>query len=293
MAIVNTNFYSPITSIGFLNLQQTDNAISRSVQKLSSGSRLVNSSEDPSGKILANKFKAQVSGMSTATGNAQDAISLLQVADSALNELSDNLLRMRDLALKTMNQVTLTAADVATMQTEFASLRDDITNKANATTFNNVTLLDGTLVPGLVAHVGPDAGTQYQLTITIQTMVASSIANATTDLANVQLTSDGINSAAGHADSALQAISASMTYLSQVQTAVATQQIRMNGAINILSAEEVNTSAALSRVSDVDMASEISYFVKLQIIAQAGTAVVANGDTASQRIVKLLDSLHN
>lgn len=291
MAIVNTNFYSPIFGTGLANLRKTENEISSSVEKLSSGLRITNSADDPSGKVIANKFMAQIGGMRVASNNAQDAISMLQTASSALDETSGILSRMRDLTLKTMNTATLTTTDINTMQTEFDSLRSEVTRKATATTFNSVVLLDGTLAAGKDTQIGPDNGAANTLTITIQTMLASSIANATADLVGVQLFSDGTNSAAGHAGSALAAVSLSLDYMGTVQSALGVQQIKLNSIVNDLSSQEVNTSSALSRITDADMASEVSHFAKLQIVAQAGVAILAQGDNITQRIVNILDKL--
>jgi len=289
MAIVSTNLNS---LLGIVSLRKTENQLTASLEKLSLGLRITKASDDPSGKGLANKFSAQVSGIHQAIENAQDASSLLETAAGALNSTSELLVRMRDLALSAMNVATLTTSDIAAMQTEFASLRDEITRSANAVSFNSRILLNGSYAAGVAAQIGPDNLAAMQLSITIQTMLASSIANATDDLANVQLTSDGTNSAAGHAASAVGALDASLDYLSTVQAAIGVQQIKLNSIINDLSSQETNTAAALSRITDVDMASEVSHFAKLQIITQAATAVIAQGETANQRVMTLINSLN-
>ena len=290
MAIVNTNLNSSVL-IGLANLRHTETDIQSSIEKLSSGLRIVRASDDPSGLAIANKLEAQIRGLRSATLNAEQASSLVQTAYSVLDETNEILLRMRDLALKVMNQATLTTADIATLDTEFDSLRDEITRKGTAATFNNLNILDGTFAGGRIAQVGPTGNSYDQLSIIIESMVADTIANATNDLAGVQLTSDGVNSAMGHAASALSVLDTSITYLTNVQTSLGVQEYRLNSIVNDLSAQEINPLAAKSRITDLDMAAEISHFAKLQILSQAGTAVLAQSNNIQQRLVNILDEL--
>lgn len=285
---INTNYNS---LIGQLNLRKTESDIGKSIEKLSSGLRINRASDDPAGLAIANMMEAQIRGLRQASGNASDASSLVQTAYSVLNETSEMLLRMRDLALKVMNQATLTTSQITTLDDEFDSLRTEITRTGNAATFNSKNILDGTYAAGLVAQIGPDNSTVNQLTITIATMIADSIASATADLINVQLTSDGINSAAGHAGSALDVVDRSIEYLSDVQASLGVQDFKLGSIINTLSAQEINTTAAKSRITDADMASEISHFAKLQIVSQAGVAVLAQSNNIQQRVVKMLEDL--
>lgn len=289
MAIVNTNFNSNVLA-SLNNLRLTDYSIQVSIMKLSKGLRIVRASDDPSGMAIANRFEAQIRGLRQATINAEQASSMLQTAYSVLDETDEILLRMRDLSLKVMNQATLTTSDVATLDSEFDSLRDEITRKGEAATFNSKNILDGTFAsPGQKAQIGAAAGDQ--LSIIIESMVAATIANATNALANVQLTSDAVNSAAGHAASALSVLDTSLDYLGTVQTSLGVQEYRLNSIINNLTAQEINTAAAKSNITDVDMAAEISYFARLQILSQAGTAMLAQANSLQERIVGILEDL--
>ena len=289
MAIVNTNLNSSILA-NLNTLRLTEYSIQESIQKLSSGLRINSAADDPSGLAIANRFEAQIRGVRQATINAEQTSSLVQTAYSVLNETDEILLRMRDLSLKVMNQATLTTSDIATLDTEFDSLRDEITRKGEAATFNTKNILDGTFAsPGQFAQIG--AGNGAQLSIIIESMVAGTIANATNDLVNVQLTSDGINSSMGHAASALSVLDTSLEYLGTVQSSLGVQEYRLNSIVNDLTALEINTAAAKSNITDVDMAAEISHFAKLQILSQAGTAVLAQSNNIQQRIVGILADL--
>lgn len=285
---INTNYNS---LIGQLNLRKTQSEIGKSIEKLSSGLRINRASDDPSGIAIANMMEAQIRGLRQASNNAADASSLVQTAYDVLDETGEMLLRMRDLSLKVMNTATLTTSEIITLDTEFDSLRDEITRKGNAATFNNLNILDGTFAAGLLAQIGADSGAANQLTIQIATMIADSIASATADLVGVQLTSDGVNSAAGHAASALDVVDRSIEYLTDVQASLGVQDFKLGSIINDLGAQEINTMAAKSRITDADMASEISHFAKLQIVSQAGVAVLAQSNNIQQRVVKILEDL--
>jgi flagellin len=290
MAIVNTSLNSNILA-NLNNLRLTDYKIQQTIEKLSTGLRITYASDDPSGLAIANRFETQIRGLRQATINAEQTSSLVQTAYSVLSETDELLLRMRDLALKVMNQATLTTANIATLDTEFDSLRDEITRKGEAATFNTKKILDGTFAsPGQVAQIGAGAG--IQLSIIIESMVAGTIANATNMLINVQLTSDIVNSSMGHAASALSVLDTSLEYLGTVQSSLGVQEYRLNSIVNDLTAQEINTVAAKSNITDVDMAAEISIFARLQILSQAGTAVMAHqSNNIQERIVSLLENL--
>ena len=288
MTILNTNMDS---LVGLLNLRHTENDIATSISRLTTGLKINKSSDDPSGLAIANKMESLIRGYRQATNNAEDASSLVQTAYSVLDETNEMLIRMRDLSLRVMNQATLTASEISTINAEFDDLRDEITRKGNAATFNSKNLLDGTFVNGLVAHIGADNSVNDQLTIQIATMIADTIASATADLVNVELSDYAGIGALTHAGSAVDILDRSIEYLSDVQVSLSVQEFRLGSIVNDLSAQEINTIAARSNITDADMASEISHFAKLQILAQAGTAVLAQSNNIQQRVVNMLDDL--
>lgn len=167
MAIISTSGISANSLLSITNLHKTERSLADSIGRLSTGLKIVTASEDPSGRILANRFEAQVRGIRTASGNAEDAMSMVQVADSAVSDATQLLLRMRDLCIVGMNGATLTAGTSSALQAEFASLRLEIVRKASSTKFNGNNILSIALTSGSKIQIGPDNGAQYQLTFAI------------------------------------------------------------------------------------------------------------------------------
>ena len=286
MAIVNIDFNS-LTALK--NLRELQSEINRSIEHLSTGLRITRASDDPSGVAIAHKFMAQIGGVRVALQNSEDAVSLVQTAFSVLGETGDLLLRMRDLALRAKNNATLTTSDFTTLNDEFGTLRTEITRKANGTTFNNKYLLSGAYANGQTAQVGPDKNAAQILTIVIPSAMASAFAGG--KLVSTRLISDAVNSAPGHAGSALSVVDDSLDQLSSIQSSLGIQERRLNSIIEDLNSTEINLTAARSRITDADMASEISRFAKLQILSQATVATLAQANDLPQRVVNLLEKM--
>ncbi|MEW6202028.1 MAG: flagellin, partial [bacterium] len=271
------------------SLREIQREINRSIEHLSTGLRITSASDDPSGVVIAHKFMAQIGGTRVAMQNAEEAVSLVQTAFSVLEETSELLLRMRDLALRAMNDATLTTSDYTNLNDEFDALRTEITRKANATTFNSRYLLTGAYASGQMAQVGPANIAAHILTIVIRSGQASAFANG--DLANVLLISDAANSAPGHAGSALSVVDDSLDELASIQASLGIQERRLNSVVDDLQSMETNMVAARSRITDADMASEISHFAKLQILSEATVATLAQANDLPERVVSLLEKM--
>jgi flagellin len=274
MAIVNTNFNSVFGSV---QLARIERAIGQATVRISSGSKLNNSGDNPSGVIAASWFKARVSGIGQAEFNATDTESMLKVADSAINEINDYLLAMRDLALRAANDATLSAADFTSLNTEYQGYLTDARDRGNDATFNGRMLLDGSYYSaGRRAQVGP--GSSDSITVTIDDIENT----LTTTVAGTTIT-NAANAAAA---------------LTQIDNSIAASQAEVGGFISEMGArleglgnQEINMTAALSNITDADMAAEISRFAQLQILSQSSTAVLAQANSVTERIISILDKM--
>ena len=258
------------------NLNSIQSELSKVVSHLSTGLRITTGADDPSGVALANKFRTQQSGTEVAIGNVQDALSLFAAADSALNDTQDILRRMRDLAVKSMNSAVLTAADQASLDAEYQALATEINRRSTAVTFNTKTLLDGTFAAQIQA--GANGGTQYQLSavisaVTTAVLFAGGVGDITTQAT---------------ASTALTAVQSALNIISTSQATIGVTELKLNHVINDLQSQDVNIAAAKSRITDADMAAEISSFTKLQVLTQVGTAMLSQANAQPNSVLSLL-----
>ena len=273
---VNTNTDALMAAA---NLRKLEFQLSRTMSHLSSGLRIVTGSDDPSGVALMGKFNAQLSGTRTAIQNAEDGTSLMQLADAAMAENMDILLRMRDIAVRAGTDATLTTADRVTMEQEYIDLKLEITRKAGATTFNTKVLFQGAL-SGAVIQVGPNNSTYHQLSIRIPLLSVANINGRTLAAAHV--------STLALAQGAIDLVQSAINGLASLQSIVGVQEQSLERTINELNAAEVNVAAAASRITDADMASEISAFARQQVLSMAATAMIAQANSQPQQVLSLL-----
>lgn len=270
--VVNTN---TAALKGIASLGRISKALNDSLEKLSSGYKVNKGADDASGLAIASTMSAQIGGVRQAISNAGDGISMIQTADGAMAETTNILLRMRDLAVKSANGATLTAADRTNLQTEFSALVLEISAKVTRVTFNTKGILSGTSVKNAPIHVGPGTNDSFKITITSQTVAALKVNGQTLT------TTAGATTAITKVDSALAIVGNTRARLGTVQR-------RLNHIINDLTTQDVNLSASRSRILDTDFASEISNFTKLQILQQTGTAVLAQANSSPQSVIQLL-----
>ena len=281
MSIVSSNFN---LTFGANQLLRLDRELGTTSLRLSTGSKVNNAGDNPTGIMVLSEFSAQISGIRTATSNAEQTDSLLKTADGLLSEIRDILLEMRDTALVAANDATLTLADYANLDSAYQAFLTDIDAKANSGEYNNTVLLDGTYAtPGKSAHIGPNPGDSIAI------IIASAL---TTDLGGGSLVGTDVTSA-GNAGAAVTAIDTALDDLNANQASVGATMTRVEDAINGLGTQEINMTAAYSSISDADMASEIAYFAKLQILSDSTTAVMAQANNTSQRVIGILDKLNS
>ena len=251
----------------------TTGAQAKSSEKLSSGYRINRAGDDAAGLSISEKMRSQIRGLNKASDNAQDGISLIQVAEGALNESHSILQRMNELATQAANDTNVTA-DRQAIQKEVDALTSELSRIACTTTFNTQNLLGGSF-SGKNLQVGAESG--QTITISIVAMDASSI---------------GVNSlnVTSHASagSAMTTIQAAICQVSEQRSALGALQNRLEHTVANLDNVSENTSSAESRIRDTDMASEMVDYSKNNILAQAGQSMLAQANQATQGVLGLL-----
>jgi len=256
----------------YRNLSVTSDKMNMSLEKLSSGSRINRAADDAAGLAISEGLKSQISGLTQAVRNAQDGVSVVQTAEGALNETTSILQRMRDLSVQAANNGTQNGTSIADINTEFQQLGAELDDIANKTSFNGVSLLDGSY--NGTFQVGANSGDT--LSVGLSTAVTKSNLGLSGTLDST--TASGF---IGSIDTALGTISSTRASLGAYQN-------RLDHKISNLNVTVENLTASNSRIRDTDMASEMVNFTKTQILSQAGTAMLAQANQAPSGVLKLL-----
>ena len=260
-------------------LGATDNAMGKTLEKLSSGLRINRAADDAAGLAISEKMRAQIRGMKQAIRNAQDGISFIQTAEGALNETHAILNRMRELAVQASNGI-YTESDKQKLQEEFKQLYDELDRIAETTEFNTKKLLSGSYAEkGVVFQIGPNANQMISGTIT--NMTATGLGLSATDSIGSGADYDAIQGVLGKIDAAIDKVSAERSKLGAIQN-------RLEHTIANLSVTMENLAASESRIRDVDMAQEMTEFTKNQILMQSATAMLAQANMKPQAVLQLL-----
>jgi flagellin len=257
----------------YRNLSVNSNAMSKSLERLSSGLRINRAADDAAGLSISEGLRSQVGGLKVAVRNAQDGVSVVQIAEGALTETHSILQRMRDLSLQAANEGSQDPQAQAAADTEFQALALELTDIATNTKFGSQALLDGTYTAKSF-QVG--ANSSETLAVTIANMDATAL-GATGDLTTK-----------ANADTALTAITTAIGTVSTARATLGATQNRLEHKINNLNVAIENVSASESRIRDTDMAAEMVNFTKSQILSQAGTAMLAQANSAPQGVLQLL-----
>jgi flagellin len=249
----------------------------KSMEKLSSGYRINRAADDAAGLAISEKMRAQIGGLAQAQRNAQDGVSLVQTAEGALNEVHSMLQRVRDLKVQYDNG-TLDTQDKAAVVAEVKQLASEITDIQSKTSFNGIKLLNGT---------GGSAGT---ISFQVGANGGETISVTTKDIAGVSGTGsiDGVSDTASWDAVAISDIDAAINNVSSIRSDFGAVQNRLEHRLTNLSTYQENLVASESRIRDVDMASEMVNFTKLQILQQAGTSMLAQANQAPQGVLSLL-----
>ena len=276
---VNTN----VAAINaYRNLSATQNDLSKSLEKLSSGYRINRAADDAAGLAISEGLRSQVSGLTQAARNAQDGISVVQTAEGSLTEVHSILHRMRDLAVQAANDSNSTEARTD-ISTEATQLQTELGRIASSTNFNGQKLLNLTTANGTLAfQVGADGVSTSQIKVDLSTANVANVAASLAVGTAIKFTS------ASFAQAAISAIDKQITKISTARANLGAYQNRFEHTINSVNVAVENLSASESRIRDTDMASEMVNFTRSQILSQAGTAMLAQANQAPQSVLKLL-----
>ena len=262
----------------YRNLSVTQGQMSKSLEKLSSGFRINRAADDAAGLAISEGLRSQVGGLKQAVRNAQDGISVVQTAEGALTEVHSILQRVRDLSVQAGNDSN--SADArANIKTEIDSLGDELTRIGNSTNFNGTKLLDGS-ASALTFQVGAsDQASESQVVVDLSSADVTAIGTAVKALD----VSDAANSL-----TSLTAVDTQIKNVSTERAKLGAVQNRFEHTINSLNVAVENLSASESRIRDTDMAQEMMSFTRSNILSQAGTAMLAQANSAPQSVLQLL-----
>jgi flagellin len=266
-------------------LTGTASKAAKSMEKLASGYRVNRSADDAAGLAISEKMRGQIGGLGQAQRNAQDAVSLVQTGEGALNEVHSMLQRIRDLKVQYSNG-TLEATDKTAIAGEVQELGKEIEDITSQTEFNGISLLTGGTV---TFQVGAEATDTITLT---KTEMSAAIGTAGTGGLD-EIIDIGAASTVSAADTAFAAltianIDEAIKNVSNARSTFGAVQNRLEHRLNNLSTYQENLVASESRIRDVDMASEMVNFTKLGILQQAGTSMLAQANQSPQSVLSLL-----
>ena len=276
--VINTNIKS-LMAANALNIN--GRAMTHTMQSLSTGSRINQASDDAAGLSIRENMTAQIRGLNAAVRNANDAISMLQTADGAMEEQSVMLQRMRELGVLAQND-TYSSAQRTAMEDEFTALRDEIDRIGTDTQWNSMNLLDATGgnmggASTFSFQVGANSSQTIEVTITDQSTTGALSAIASSSVASAASAATAVSSL----DTAIAALAANR---SVIGAAVNRLTHAADNATNI----SQSVSASRSRVTDTDYAAATSELARTQIIQQAATAILAQANQQPQTVLSLL-----
>ncbi|MBF0215108.1 MAG: flagellin FliC [Magnetococcales bacterium] len=263
------------------NLMRSTSALGTTFQRLSSGLRINSAKDDAAGMSISTRMTAQIRGLNQAVRNANDGISMMQVAEGALDETTNALQRIRELAVEAAND-TMNSTDRAALQKEIDQLLSEIDRIATQTEFNNQVLLSGAWETSKVFQVGANQNQTIAVTVdrTTTTSLLSMTAAGVAGAINV--------STQGSANATLARIDRALDSVSDIRASLGAYQNRFEMVIANLSNVSENTSAARSRIMDADIAAESANLTRNSILQQAGTAILAQANQQPQIALQLL-----
>ncbi|MBF0162164.1 MAG: flagellin FliC [Magnetococcales bacterium] len=282
--VINTNV-SSLTTQRFLN--NSTNALSTTFKRLSSGQRVNSAADDAAGLSISDRMTAQVRGLNQAVRNANDGISLIQIAEGALTESTTALQRMRELAVQAANDTNI-SSDRQDLQKEVNQLVAEITRIANTTQFNNQNLLTaGEDASGraFTMHVGANAN--QTIVVSIGAMTAERLGVNSTSMASFGQ-GDTVASNQAQAEAAITKIDNAINMVTRQRATLGAMQNRFDAVVANLTNISLSTSIARSRVLDADIAAETAKLTQNSIMQQAGTAVLAQANQQPAIVLQLL-----
>lgn len=271
------------TNVASLNSQRhlrlTRQTLDKTLERLSSGSRINRAGDDAAGLAISENLRAQTRGLAQAERNAQDGVSLVQVAEGGLQEISNILIRLRELGVQAASD-TVGPTERKFLNVEYEALVSELDRISNATEFNKISLLNGT---GTVFDI--QVGTRNNPNIDRISFFDSSSADVSSVALGINLTSVADKASA---QNSLAAIDNAIVSVSSIRADFGAMQNRLQSIINNLAISIENMSAANSRIRDTDIAEETANLTRDQILMQAGTAVLSQANSSIKNALTLL-----
>jgi flagellin len=274
---INTNIAS-MNAQRYLSMNTT--ALQKSMEKLASGYRINHAQDDAAGLGLSETLRAQIRGSQKALDNTQDGINVMNIADGAMQTITDNLQRMRELAVQSAND-TYSATQRTSMQTEFDQLASGITQIAKAVDFNGIKLLDGT---STISAIQIGANT----TANVDDFDVSGLFKDTTAGASGLNVDSQTLSSHANAQNAIAALDTAITTINTSRGNLGASVNRLESTATNLATMKENTSASESRIRNVDVASESANLTRNNILQQAASAMLAQANQSPQLALQLL-----
>ena len=262
----------------YRNYNNNTSALSKNLEKLSSGYKINRAGDDAAGLAISEKMRAQITGLETAQKNAKDGISLVQTAEGALTEVHDMLNRMVELATQAANGTYDNDVDRKNLQSELDQLRTEIGRISDSANFNGIKLFDGSLSQkGVTLQIGDTSDNFNKINFKLADM----------DAKGLGIQSISIKSATA-AGSAISAIKAAINKVSTVRGELGAIQNRLDHTINNLSVMTENIQDAESTIRDTDVADEMMAYTKNNILVQSAQAMLAQANQVPQGVLQLL-----
>jgi flagellin len=273
---INTNIPALVAQ---RNLRNTRGALDKTLERLSSGSRINHAGDDAAGLAISESLRAQIRGLGQAERNSQDGISLVQVAESALGEISNIIIRLRELGVQAASD-TVGPEERGFLDREYQQMMEEIDRISNSTEFNRVPLLNGT-----ASTFEVQVGTRNNPTIDRIKLFDSASADVNVIALGLNLTAvkDKTN-----AQNSLEALDKALQQVTATRAEFGAIQNRLQSVINNIAVSKENLSSANSRIRDADLAEETSELTKNQILLQSGTAVLGQANSTVKSVLSLL-----
>ena len=274
---------SLLTNLGSLsaqrNVSNSQAMLQKSIERLSSGQRINHASDDAAGLAISSSLSATLGSLQQASRNAQDAVSLVQTAESSMGQINGLLTRMRVLAIQSANGGTLSNTNRNSVDAEFQALLLEIDRIVEVTSYNGQTLIDGSFSTGASFQVGAFNTTNDTISI--------NIAQVGTSANGLNVTGASVNTI-NNSKMAINKLDSAIDILASDRASFGAAQSRLATTIDNLSSQYINLAAANSRILDVDVAEETATLSRTQILLQAGVSVLSQANSQPQIALSLL-----
>ena len=273
---INTNISSLMAQ---RNLAGTKMSLDKHLERLSSGSRINTAGDDAAGLAISEHLRAQIRGLKQAKRNAQDGVSMIQVSEGGLNEVTNILIRLRELAIQSASD-TIGDKEISYTDREFQALKSEMDRIALSTNFNGTPLLNGRAG---IFEIQVGTGNNP-----LTDRIVYDGQNADITLEALRMTGESVASKQG-SQLALSTIDDAISQVSTVRSDLGAMQNRLQSTINNLAVNDENMTVANSRIRDADLAEEVSEMTKNNILMQAGISVLGQANQSAQSVLKLLN----